>query len=368
MRLINCPICGARCSADTDKCPECGFEIKKYFATTKQDAHRRKHPALIIVSIIAALLLLAFIFVIVDHNKTPVTNPSTDSESLEDLFPSESDPEATSTVTPSNNSSSIDVSGVYSGDDHEILVLNSDGFAYYYCVSPEFTELQCPWYVDDENVYIDFSRLHCTVSAKTNERELLFKSDSINWNTELFTRLNVEPEQYLSKALSTSDPNATLNYDGTLEYQLDGISYTLPKSFIDFEDSFDSMPDSSAFIDYDVQSDYSSAVLFHCTSGKPLDESSAQKNASSFATGFFDELSIDGCTATNVAGYDGYLVNVSGYLNKGFSRLQNYKVSGFVIVFYNSQTRNNNYIMMVQSTNRSIDNTVKFGEILKSAH
>ena len=368
MRLINCPICGARCSADVEKCPECGFEIKKYFADPKQDTNMRKSPVLFTASIITAFLFLVVIIVILNQSKASITKPSTNSESLEELFPSTSEQEASSTITTSNNYSSIDVSGVYSGDDHEILVLNSDGLAYYYCISPEFTELQCPWYIKEENVYIDFSRLHCTVSAKIDEKELLFKSDSINWNTELFTRLNVEPEQYLSKALSTSDPNATLNYDGTIDYQLDGIAYTLPKSFIDFEDSFDSMPDSSAFIDYDVQSDYSSAVLFHRALGKPLDENSASKNVSSFASSFFDQLSTDGCTATNVAGYDGYLVNVSGYLNKGFSRLQNYEVAGFVIIFYNSQTRNNNYIMMVQSSNRSIDNTAKFGDILKSAH
>ena len=367
MRLINCPVCGTRCSADAEKCPECGFEIKNYFEDKMPNTSNPRNPVLFVAGIMALALLIFAVITIANQDRTTISNPSTDTESLEELFPSESNQE--SSVTPNIKTSYIeDVSGVYSGDDHEILVLNSDGLAYYYCVSTEFTELQCPWYVKDDNIYIEFSRLHCTVVAKTDKNELLFKSDSINWNTELFTRLDVEPEQYLSKALSTSDPNATLNYDGTLTYQLDGIAYTLPKSFVDFEDDFDSMQDSSAFIDYDVQSDYSSAVLFHRASGKPLDENSAQKNVSSFASGFFDQLSTDGCTATNVAGYDGYLVNVSGYFNKGFSRLQNYEVSGFVIIFYNGHTHNNDYIMMVQSSNRSIDNTTKFGEILKSAH
>ena len=64
----------------------------------------------------------------------------------------------------------------------------------------------------DDLVYIELSRLHCTVTSKIDEKELLFKSDSANWNTELFTRLDVEPEQYLTKTLSTYDPKATLNY------------------------------------------------------------------------------------------------------------------------------------------------------------
>ena len=368
MRLINCPVCGTRCSAEAEKCPECGFEIRDYFSDKKQEAPKRRKPMFFVGIIAAAIIIIAIFIVVSFQNKLSTINHSENIESLETLFPTDSSDGSQTDIAQRAIDSSIDVSGVYSGDDHEILVLNTDGFAYYYCVSIEFTELQCPWYIKDDNVYIDFSRLHCTVVAKVDRNELLFKSDSINWNTELFTRLDVEPEQYLSKALSTSDPNATLNYDGTLTYQLDGIAYTLPKSFVDFEDDYDSMQDSSAFIDYDVQSDYSSAVLFHRASGKPLDENSAQKNVSSFASGFFDQLSTDGCTATNVAGYDGYLVNVSGYFNKGFSRLQNYEVSGFVIIFYNGHTHNNDYIMMVQSSNRSIDNTTKFGEILKSAH
>ncbi|MBE5837951.1 hypothetical protein [Butyrivibrio sp.] len=368
MKLINCPVCGTRCSAVAEKCPECGFEIKSYFGNIKQDTKKHRHPVIFVAGLAAAVIILLVLIATYNRSSVSVTNPSPGAKSLDDLFPLESQQESSITVPSQDASNGIDVSGVYSGDDHEILVLNDDGLAYYYCTSIEFTELQCPWYIRDDDVCIDFSRLHCTVNAKIDEKELLFKSDSINWNTELFTKLDVEPEQYLSKALSTSDPNATLNYDGTLSYQLDGISYTLPKSFVDFEDSFDSMPDSSAFIDYDVQSDYSSAVLFHRTSGKPLDESSAQKDVLSFTSGFFDNPSTDGCVATSVAGYNGYLVNVSGYLNKGFSRLQNYEASGFVIIFYNNQTRNNNYIMMVQSTNRNIDNTAKFGEILKSAH
>ena len=30
MKLVNCPICGTRCSADTEKCPECGFINKNH--------------------------------------------------------------------------------------------------------------------------------------------------------------------------------------------------------------------------------------------------------------------------------------------------------------------------------------------------
>lgn len=370
MRLINCPVCGTRCSAEAEKCPECGFEIRDYFNNKKQDPKKHRNPAIlaasIIVSVMAVITVTIFI-IIASRNKVAVLEHSEDSNSLEELFPSESSTEMQSVSKSSTTSSGIDVSGVYSGDDHEILVLNNDGLAYYYCVSVEFTELQCPWYIKDNNVYIDFSRLHCTVVAKADEKELIFKSDSANWNTELFTRLDVEPDQYLTKALKTNDPNATLNYDGTLTYNLDGIEYTLPKSFIDMEDDFDNMDDCSAFIDQDVQTNYVSTAFFYRLAGKTLDESSAKELVTTFASGFYDNITVDSCIATEVAEHQGYICEISGYLNEGFRALQNYEISGYIVVFYNEATKNDNFIMLVQNSHRSIDNTNIFGDILKSA-
>lgn len=367
MKLINCPVCGTRCSADIEKCPECGFEIKEYFSENKHPKPAKRNFSALAIGIVLLALTTIIIVSIATQRKISSLKHTETTESLDELFPtSESTSEATNITTSDN--SNIDVSGVYSGDDHEILVLNSDGLAYYYCVSIEFTELQCPWYVKDGNVYIDFSRLHCTVVAKANEKELLFKSDSANWNTELFTRLDVEPEQYLTKGLSTNDENAKLNPDGTLTYTLDGITYTLPKSFIDMEDDFDTMEDTSAFIDQDVQSNYLSTALFQKISGNQLNSESAKDALTAFVSGFYNDITVSECTITEVAGHQGYISNVTGYLNQGFSRLQNYEITGFVIVFYNEKTHNNNFIMMVQSANRSIDNTDAFGGILKSAH
>ena len=367
MRLINCPLCGTRCSAETEKCPECGFEIKDYFTDKKQDSSKHKNPV-IYAGIIAAAVVVAAIFIVIAfQNKLSTLNHSESSESLETIFPTDTTEESQKDIAPQTADSSIDVSGVYSGDDHEILVLNTDGLAYYYCVSIEFTELQCPWYVKDDNVYIEFSRLHCTVVAKIDEKELIFKSDSANWNTELFSKLDVEPDQYLTKALKTNDPNATLNYDGTLTYNLDGIEYTLPKSFIDMEDDFDNMDDCSAFIDQDVQTNYISSAFFYKLAGKTLDENSAKELVSTFASGFYDNISVDSCTATEIAGHQGYICEISGYLNEGFRALQNYEISGYIVVFYNEKTKNDNFIMLVQNSHRSTDNTSIFGDILKSA-
>lgn len=367
MKLVNCPVCGARCSADIEKCPECGFEIRQYFQKRITSNNKKKLPVLLIACACVAILAIILISGIASRNKKELAKHAENAESLEEIFP-EAVKTQDDTATSVAPTADIDVSGVYSGDDHEILVLNSDGLAYYYCTEISFTELECPWYIKDDLVYIELSRLHCIVTAKINEKELLFKSDSTNWNTELFTRLDVEPEQYLTKALSTYDPNATLNKDGTITYQLDGISYTLPKSFIDFNDEADNQDNWSAFVDEDAQADYVSSVLFYRALGSLPKESEVKNNAKDFASRFLNEASITSYTATTVAGYPGYLCEVTGYLNKGFAALQNYEVSGYIAVFNNGNTRKNNYVMLVQNANRSIDNSDVFGNILKSAH
>ena len=386
MKLVNCPVCGSRCSADIEKCPECGFEIKQYFEQKSDSKNNKKAPVLLIGCAFLAILVAFLVINIIFRNISELANHAENAEPLDEIFsetnmvqedistsevstakvpPSEASTSEVSTAEAST--SDIDVSGVYSGDDHEILVLSPDGLAYYYCTEIAFTELECPWYIKDDKVYIEFARLHCIVTANVDKKELLFKSDSANWNTELFSRLDVEPEQYLTKALSTHDTNATLNSDGTLTYTLDGISYTLPKTFIDFEDTSDNQSDWSAFIDEDVQSNFVSTVLFYKSFGALPKESSVNDNATDFASRFLTEASTTSYKATTVAGHPGYLCEITGYLNQGFTDLQNYKVSGYIAIFNNESTHNNNYVMLVQYSDRSTDNSTVFGEILKSA-
>ena len=371
MKLVNCPVCGERCSAEAEKCPECGFEIKSYFNDSAKNSGSRRPKYAIIIGIIA-LAVIAIIIITVCARKA-VTNTTDKSEvvSLDNIFP---EPDEASETPSESSSVSVDllteeneVSGVYSGDDGEILVMDSDGLAYYYCISIENTELECPWYVKDNTVYIELARLHCTIYAETGSKDLLFRSDSINWNPELFTKLNVSPDQYLTRALSTHDPDATLNRDGTITYTLDDITYTLPKTFVDFQDDFDEWDFCSAFIDNDPQSNYLGTILFYRKKGSSLSEGTATKLITDFAPDFLNDSSVGSCTATTIAGHQAYICEVTGYLNQGFSMLQNYPVSGYIAVLYNESTGNNDFIMAIQNSDRDTDNSLVFGDILKSA-
>jgi hypothetical protein len=377
MRLVNCPVCGTRCSADTEKCPECGFEIRQYFESKKIPEERKKQPHIKAVCALGAVLIIFFMlfsFLILNSEKTDsdtiTKSAGTTGPTSVSVSASKSASTSASSKHPADELSSnynIDVSGVYSGDDHEILVLNSDGLAYYYCFSIEYTELECPWYIRNDTVYIEFSRMHCTVFAKIDEKELIFKSDSINWNPEVFTRLNIEPEQYLTKLPSTNDPNATLNRDGSISYTNDGITYTLPKMFLDMKDEYDSIESTSIFIDEDVQSDYLASATFHSSEGRELTPTLAETLAQTLASAFYKKTTVSNCTGIEIAGHRGYRFDLTGFLNKGFNPLEGYEIDGSIIVFYNESTGNNNYIMMVQTSNRALDDTVIFEEILQSA-
>ncbi|SEA49558.1 hypothetical protein SAMN05216349_11455 [Oribacterium sp. KHPX15] len=353
MRLVNCPICGKRCSADTEKCPECGFEIRQYFESNNVPEKRKKKPHFGAVCILCVIVFVFFtsIFILVRNSSKP---------KMDTIYK-----ESTVGLVSNKN---IDVSGVYSGDDNEILVLNSDGLAYYYCIDIQYTELACPWHIKDDTVYIELSRLHCIIFAKIDdEKELIFKSDSSNWNPELFTRINLEPEQYLTKIPATNDPKATLNRDGTISYTNDGTTYILPKMFMDFKDEFDSKEDSSCFIDQDTQSNYIASVVFHCSEGRELTLPLAEKLAQIFGSRFYENITISNSTKLEICGHQGYRFKATGYLNKGFNTWEGYEMDGSIIIFYNESTGNNNYIMMSQTSNRALDDTELFEDILKSA-
>ncbi len=352
MRLVNCPICGKRCSADTEKCPECGFEIRQYFESNTVPIKRKKQPRIWAACILGVVVIIFFtiIFILVGNS----SKPKMDTISKE----------STGGLASNKN---IDVSGVYSGDDNEILVLNSDGLAYYFCITIQYTELECPWYIKDDTVYIELSRLHCIIFAKIDdEKELIFKSDSSNWNPELFTRINLEPEQYLTKIPATNDPKATLNRDGTISYTNDGTTYILPKMFMDLKDDFDSMEDTSFFMDQDSQSDYIASVIFHRSKGEELTPTLAGTLTQAFASRFYENITVSNCTRIEICGHHGYRFKVTGYLNKGFKPMEGYEMDGSIIIFYNESTGNNNYIMMSQTSNRALDDTELFEDILKS--
>lgn len=58
IRLVNCPICGARTSADKISCPECDFEIQNYF---NSETVKKPHPIRFKLSFIISTAILCIL-------------------------------------------------------------------------------------------------------------------------------------------------------------------------------------------------------------------------------------------------------------------------------------------------------------------
>lgn len=100
---------------------------------------------------------------------------------------------------------------------------------------------------------------------------------------------------------------------------------------------------------------------------KELTPSLAETLAEIYASGFYKNITISNCTGIDIAGHRGYRFDLNGFLNKGFNPMEGYEMEGSIIIFYNESTGNNNYLMLAQTSNRAIDDTVAFEEILQSA-
>ena len=380
MKLMNCPVCGKRVSAKAPFCPECGFDLKKYLETsdhpegsTKQPAKRSSNipagrrriwraaiPAVLIL-LIAGVCLVLFSRARADREGTPA---SAASESQADA----------PAAGPEDAASAAAFPGVYSGDDREILVIRDNGLAYYYCSTAEFSELARPWTQTGDTISIDMAKLHCAITAQYRPDEpdtLIFSSDSLNWNTEVFSRLDVDPDTYIARKITLNNKNADQLPDGRIRYLIDGISFTIPANYRDSEDPLDEMENAGSFVDTDMHKEYVSMLMFfregpELTAGTPAGMAPEEK-AALFAARYLEELSCGPGEEAAVAGKSGTSVTVTGALNRGFAGLAGYTVKGRILCFPSSEPDSDFYILMFYTDNRGFTPEAEYDRILEEA-
>lgn len=375
MKLTNCPVCGKRILADSETCPECGFEIKKYLESDAKKDKGSQNIRILIIAV-AAVLFMAAAFSIfkevkaligivdsVKHSQNGKIAAHQEEENKQEVKPqSEAEPETDYGAAPA--------AGVYRGNDSEILVLNNDGKAYYYCSYKEFTELSCPWWCENNQVKVELAKLHCTIFADIKDEdclELIFKSDSSNWNTEVFNRIDVEPQQYLSREVKLYDQAAALNADGTMDFVMGDICFTLPKQYRDLEDPGDYNPDYSVFIDTDAQTDYVSGILFY---QEPYfnDNKDASVMAKEFGVNFLNSVETGAAAEVVVAGKAAKSVEIRGVFNEGFGALDGLSVKGILVMIPDETSRNMLNVLMLETSNRPSQDGYKFEQIISEAY
>lgn len=393
MLLINCPQCGKRISADADFCPDCGFNLRKYM-NAKPEQHRASGGGLLktaCAAMLFAAVSLAVFALIVRHGD--VTDTASPSVSVHDIVPTSasvaeiSDSSASSDFklhdsvgasdADSYPASDIDISnavGVYRGDESNMLVLRSNGLANYYCYDIAYTDINCSWELRDGQILIKLDKLRCTVTADTDGvgdiNRLTFISDSQNWQTEEFDRVDVDPEEYIKRRVMSYDSNIEVQDDGTMRCSLGGLSFTVPKYFCDIKDELDENTDITTLVSVDVDNDYAATLTFYADKtsySRTLSQEKASSLAKRFSTMFYADTAVAEGSEITVAGMPAYIFSFDAYYNQNYYAHTGYKIEGYIAVICNSSAKSLVYAMLEQHSGRNIDDREALLQILNTA-
>lgn len=373
MSLINCPTCGKRISDKEHKCPECSQDLTEFSTKASQNSNKKLILFPLIIIAIVAIIVIALI--ILSSNKPD--NKAYNNET-ENATEKNSDKDNNNSF---KNEEYISVSpvGVYDGDDHEKLIINDDGLAYYYCIDSEYSELACPWTYDGKTVNIELTKMHCTISASVKDddfSELIFKTKSANWNTEVFTKINAEPKEYLSRRILAYDDKVTINMDGTLFLQLETTSFDIPKQFRNMETPREEMKNATILVDNNADDYYACGLLFFQENYElnyDLDDyndktakDKLDNISKSFAERFFLNPKVTYDETLNINNYSIHTFDIDGRFNKGFSGLAGYNIEATLALIPDKENDYLIYILFVQTPDKEDDNYNDFYDILSS--
>lgn len=335
MKLRNCPVCGKRIPADSLHCPECGTDIKAELGDSGRK--KKKHRYSPIIFITAVLVLAAVFFLVLSRKEKPAAYDS--------------------------------LTGVYLGEDLGYLVLRGDGYADYYCANIAYTEPECPCRLADGILSIDFAKTHCTVTAElSNPEEFVLTSDSINWSPERFTRIDVSPDTYRDRSITSPDPRISVQKNGDMVFGMNEMVFSVPKHYVDFEDEFDMMEDAMAFVSANPQEDYVASLLFYQSPVEDfsgLDPEVSENFARAFTDSFLGNTRLSEYEKTEVQGNPAHRFMMNGWLNKGFGAGTGYEAAGEIFLVESGEETPGLFIMFLQTDNRDYDLKEEFEGIVK---
>lgn len=270
--------CSARLAKVIRKCTQLNPSKRYHSTNALAEALRRRSPgkrvvamALVACTVLgmaaAGLHYMQNLFGEDTSQETRIITSEADTgptESLTDIIASRAASGETIRESGVAQGSMIDdaLVGVYKGDIKDILVLRENGLADYY-VSGGYTELAVPWSVTDGNLEITFPKLHCTVTADiadTTDEIYLFSNDT-GWTDEGFHRASQTPDEYGYPVVECADSNTIMNAEGYLICTLGGLQFTIPRQYIDEENSFDDREDASAYWSIKYQRYYEADLI-----------------------------------------------------------------------------------------------------------
>lgn len=329
--------------------------------------------------LLLSFILIGFLFLIIPKDTVEVVlNDSSNSAiqtNIDNKLPSQED--SLNDYAQDNNDFKSETNvansplGTYSGDYGEKLVIADNGLAYYYCNSIGYTELECPWEENDNTLQISLSKLHCTISAPikgNNYARIVFKSDSSNWNTEVFNKISNDYESYILDPPPTNSSVIDVQSDGRMAFYIGDIQFIIPKNFVDYGDEYQSH-EKKMFTDVDVNNDFAASCLFYEENNiNNIDiNDNIEELLNAFATKFLLNTNISNIQKYTIAEKASYGCDISGILNKGFSELYNSKVNGKLYIIEDSESHEFIYILQVQKDNPQLNDSELFDLIINNA-
>ncbi|MBR4344626.1 MAG: serine/threonine protein kinase [Lachnospiraceae bacterium] len=380
--------CSAKLLSVIDKCTQLSPDKRYSSAIELKDALlkcQNKPTFKPVYSLIACMVLIVVVLTVCivkalqKNDKTTITpEPSVTEEITPETTPDASPTPTTPAPSPSPTEIPADDGlnlnspvGTYEGNDKEKLVISANGLAYYYCVDVEFTEVECPWTYKDNKLTITLSLMHCDITAdiKSDFSELTLKTDSYNWNTEVFTKVSADAESFILDPPPSANEMISVLSSGEKVFELEGIRFTVPKHFrmvpdesynsylglnsrgrfgsvstkyiilldtdVGYNDPYDAF--EANIISYPISINFESI------------KSDPKSAASQYMSSFLDNLQVTYTEEPVVGGRNSVLVTVSGTLNSGFGELYSNIYTGYVVFI---PTENPDRVLSLQMLQR----------------
>ena len=393
IRLKNCPVCGRRQPVQYKICPECGQhfetaerEIKIPEASLGKSGKRRA----LAIAAGSAMILLGILFITQGAARrgqqetvpgTAISAAATAEETFSaETKPAETTPAETTPVeiTPTETAPAEippeELFGSYKGETGSGLTIYPDGTAVYYHEIESYSEPDDPWTYSGGKISIVLSKLHCTITADVSEggfSELVFASESENWDDERFRKLPSENEEYRNSALRSHDKAVTVLPDGRMEASFNGLTFTVPKQFVVFENGYNDDPNTLLLVDVDPEKIHLSNLCFQYADFEEVERLSIGITfpgfAKNFLYNFYYNVGLTDIKEETIAGIRTFTARFTGETNQGFRGVTGVSSEGIIAFFCNDKEKKVLRVILSKSTESQIDNMPELEQILYGA-
>ena len=307
----------------------------------------------------------------VDPPADPASSAAETAPAREDSPQSEDTPAPAASV-PSEEAPA-ELFGSWKGATGSGLTIDPDGTAVYYLERGIYSEPADPWVYADGRISITLSKLHCVITADTRDgfSELVFVSDSSNWDDERFVKLPQEDPEYRKGALQAFDKAITVLPDGRMELSFDELKFTVPKSYLNFPDNFSDDKNVVILSNTNVDTRLFGGAVFQYSDFKDLDILDTSMTfpgyAKEFLYSFFYTVRLSDVREETIGGTRAFTARFTGETNQGFSGATGLPCEG-IVAFFCDETRNKVVkVVLMQHSESSEDLTAEMEGILYGA-